>query len=684
MADFTNTRISERKYYRIEPITLMQNGGIKGEVYIASTYGFKVGQKVTLRSDSNQSREYKVKKVESETLLRVGPTSKNSTIVEYSDISDMTIADNSVIIMTEQNRPGLDSTEVISYVFEEEPAVALRTHQVDWLGRSYGENNPMSVKISDGNIDIGTVNAELEVQLSRQDSSPDAGDVHDSVRIGNQVLELGFNDLGNGTGEAKVQSRTHVQVDELNSTNIPLLIGGTFVGVWSQRTTPSMIMSSFSDKSFTFYAQFANTLQDTIDGNIDSSIPYSYVANQVNVPKRLVIAREYYRIVIVNTSGQNMSSLRFQTSIGDFHILSSKLNSSLTLDQDTLLTRSVLTGLNPFNMYTNISSTNTDSLHVSLRDGQLGSDSLITPDGMIATAQVIRLVGDNFNNGQTLLSHHWNIVNSNGGTASVIDTELVLQTNTAANGSSSIQTFRNARFISNTHNMSHQHIRCPNHANNNAIRRWGVYNPNDATRNGIYFENNSGNISIVRVRNSIIQETIPSNNFLGPFPFILDSTSHEYNIMYDTTGIHFFQDRLLVHSIHADGGALLGTSHLKTFISVQNTNGNTVNNVISSTSLVISRIGADASSPRYFYISGSTTTLIKSNPGRLHRFLLSDQGTGATSIVIYNNVVASGEIIAQIDTTDISNVIDLNIEFDVGLTIVTNAGATIKLTVVYD
>ena len=150
--NYRNTRISERNYYRIEPQSLTQDGGVDGQVYIASTYGFKVGQKVTLRSDSLQSRIYKIKRVESETLLRVGPTKQGTAMSDYSDVSDMLLTDNATIVLPEQKRPGLDSNEVITRVFEEEPAVALRSHAVDWLGRSYGENNPFPVQLSDGSV----------------------------------------------------------------------------------------------------------------------------------------------------------------------------------------------------------------------------------------------------------------------------------------------------------------------------------------------------------------------------------------------------------------------------------------------------------------------------------------------------------------------------------------------------
>lgn len=194
MSEFKNTRISERKFYRIEPIALMADGGVDGEITVPSTYCFKVSQKITLRSDTHQPRVYKVKKVISETEILVGDFEK--PITEYADVTDFIVADNAVIVLPEQNRPSIDPVNIQGMVFEEEPTVALRNHQVDWLGRSYDASNPMPVQLSDGNIDIGTVNAELEVQLSHQDNVPDAGDVADSVQVGDGTETLAINPDG--------------------------------------------------------------------------------------------------------------------------------------------------------------------------------------------------------------------------------------------------------------------------------------------------------------------------------------------------------------------------------------------------------------------------------------------------------------------------------------------------------
>lgn len=122
--------------------------------------------------------------------MLVGPIS--SDIRKYTDISDYTTASGAFVIANEQTRPKIPFEEFMRAVYEEEPVSALRSMLVDKYGDTYRTDNPLPVQLSSGSISIGTVNGELEVQLSRQDDNPDAGDIHDSVRIGNQNGEMTY------------------------------------------------------------------------------------------------------------------------------------------------------------------------------------------------------------------------------------------------------------------------------------------------------------------------------------------------------------------------------------------------------------------------------------------------------------------------------------------------------------
>ena len=195
MANYDETRLSEKRFYAIPPQALTADGLADGTITIASTYSWKVGQIISCVSSTATPRRLKIKAIISETIMKVGDM--NTPIYKFSNVSDLKVADTAMIELIDdaiQNgsnasnrRPVIDLHEIWRQVYEEEPTVAVRSHSVDWLGRSYSVENPMPVQLSDGSINIGTVNAELEVQLSHEDNVPDAGDVADSVQVGDGV-----------------------------------------------------------------------------------------------------------------------------------------------------------------------------------------------------------------------------------------------------------------------------------------------------------------------------------------------------------------------------------------------------------------------------------------------------------------------------------------------------------------
>lgn len=189
MSDFTSPRITEKRYLVVTPTALTADGTVNGIITVANTYCLKVGQCVLFKQGATLFKA-KIQKVISETQFIVIDAGESITTKNKLDMSSFLAG--STVELQESKRPVIDLLEIQRQVYEEEPTVALRTHAVDWLGRSYDASNPMPVQLSDGSIEIGTVNAELEVQLSRRDNNPDAGDVHDSVRLGNQDYELSY------------------------------------------------------------------------------------------------------------------------------------------------------------------------------------------------------------------------------------------------------------------------------------------------------------------------------------------------------------------------------------------------------------------------------------------------------------------------------------------------------------
>lgn len=186
----------EKRWRAIAPRLFTANGTSEGVITVASTKGFHVKQEVRLTSSAfpGQQEILQVKDVLSSTQLVVGPAAAALNV--FSDVSGYLVANSAAIRAYTQNRPAIPQTEHERAVYEEEPVVAKRVILVDELGEKFSESNPVPVQLSDGSINIGSVNAELEVQLSHRDNDPDAGDVADSVRIGDGQDELAVNSDG--------------------------------------------------------------------------------------------------------------------------------------------------------------------------------------------------------------------------------------------------------------------------------------------------------------------------------------------------------------------------------------------------------------------------------------------------------------------------------------------------------
>lgn len=184
----------EKRLAAVTPQLFIANGGADGKITVADSSLFKVKQQVTLTASTLQPLDLEVKRVTDSNTIYVGPIKGN--IDTRENITIYTIALGSIIFANEQKRPSIPQEEIIRATYEEEPTVAERVILVDKFGNKYEPSNPFPVRLSDGSVNIGTVNAELEVQLSHKNNTPNIGDVADSVRIGNGINEAVVNSDG--------------------------------------------------------------------------------------------------------------------------------------------------------------------------------------------------------------------------------------------------------------------------------------------------------------------------------------------------------------------------------------------------------------------------------------------------------------------------------------------------------
>lgn len=174
-----------RKWPKISK-SLTSDGSAVGVIEVDSVAGLYVSQKVSLRSDTQlELLGLQVVEILSITSVRLAKVLKDQKI-EKQDLSAYTSADNALILAPEQKMSNVDYTDAVQGTFERFPVDAWRTISVNSKGKLNSPEDPVYVQLSDGSINIGTVNANIKVQLSHKDNVPTAGDVADKVQVGDE------------------------------------------------------------------------------------------------------------------------------------------------------------------------------------------------------------------------------------------------------------------------------------------------------------------------------------------------------------------------------------------------------------------------------------------------------------------------------------------------------------------
>jgi hypothetical protein len=185
----------EKKWAVVPVQLLVANGTTDGQLQIPDAFKLRVKQKLLLKSSTQPTIQVQVKRVISSTTLYVG--SPDGDIDDRTNVSAYLVANGASVSNLDPNqpRPKIGREDYDRAVYEEEPVVAVRTVLVNRGGEFVGsdKNSPFYVQLTDGSINIETINAELRVQLSAKDNDPTAGDVHSSVRIGDGTNELVVN-----------------------------------------------------------------------------------------------------------------------------------------------------------------------------------------------------------------------------------------------------------------------------------------------------------------------------------------------------------------------------------------------------------------------------------------------------------------------------------------------------------
>ena len=121
-----------------------------------------------------------------------------------------------------------------------------------------------------------------------------------------------------------------------NSSTTALANGETFTGTGELNNFPDVLIALRSDQSGSLFLEFSP------DGsNWDSSVPFTTAANSNEIHKFIKGSR-YFRVRFTNNSGSDQAFFRLNVSYGNFGaVLTSALNSTISSDADTVITRNI-------------------------------------------------------------------------------------------------------------------------------------------------------------------------------------------------------------------------------------------------------------------------------------------------------------------------------------------------------
>jgi len=317
---------------------------------------------------------------------------------------------------------------------------------------------------------------------------------------------------------------------------------------------------------------------------------------------------------------------------------------------------------------------------LGLYDSELRKRVAISPSGVLRADKTVALISASFI-GTTLDVNYWTSTVANAGTNTLGSGQAVLRTNTTADGSAALESKHTARFIGPTINYFHGVVRLSTAGTTNNVRRWGVFNAD----NGFFFQLSASTFSVIS-RRATVDTTVSSGSFNGTSTtFTMDTNAHVYEIFYNDMYVWFFIDNVLYHTVTGSTATLAASLNLKITMSNTNSGGSISDVQMEARSVSVARIGEVEHKSQYVRIAaGLATTIVKYGPGTIKRININTHGAGANTLTVYDNIAASGTVIALIDTVAAGEEKEYNAEFFTGLTVVSATGTGADLTIEYE
>jgi len=458
------------------------------------------------------------------------------------------------------------------------------------------------------------------------------------------VQDINCNLSIDGNYHLNVSTIQNAYYDENNSSVINLTSANTYT--FSGSATETISSNAIQTILKTDQNAYIYVDQSSDGTNWDITDIYTYYYSKGGFSKTIKSVGDYYRIRVQLINNIDTTYFRLKTKLIP---ISETLPSSLDR-YDRLKTT------------TGIINLETEKI---VEIESLGSLKTISP---------VRLIGTPFNNGTKDPSFWFETVT---GSATVTQSgQIILSTGTTANSSSRYETISKARKVTGTTNQFRMVGRLMTIPQENNIRRTGCFNDND----GFFFQVD-GEIFGVGSRKNGIDTVVVDGFFNGNFgnSVNIGITTNRFVIEYTSVSAKFFINEKLLHTLTSPYEPLTNTLDLPIRMENYNINGNTTNNSFQLRFAVILRLGELVTNPIYKYIGTNTTTICKYSSGVLQRINITDN---SGTLVIYDNTIATGTIIASIDAAKTVGTLEFNAPFSNGLTIVSAGNA--KCTVIYE
>lgn len=305
----------------------------------------------------------------------------------------------------------------------------------------------------------------------------------------------------------------------------------------------------------------------------------------------------------------------------------------------------------------------------------------VSPNRALEVSSQVRLIGTAFD-GSTLDANFWTETVTNGGTV-VVNGEAELETNTTANGTAKIVTTNKARFLVGTPMAFRTVCEWNSVGDADNLRRIGCYD----TDNGYFFQLDGTTFSIgtrTKSSGSAVDTLVNSGSFNGDeTTFDPSTTRHKCQIQYTARAVYFLIDGALIHKVSLDHDNSPVTFTFPITVENINDNSNATDNKFHIVGSAIYRVGNLITNAQYYHISGNAAThILKYTSGVLQKIVFNN--TSGTTITIYDNFAASGDVIGIITTaTGAIGSWDYNVPFSTGLTLVT-VGNSLDATIIYE